>query len=54
LDKEFRLVLSPDRNGAADRQIDDTHKLVDQFEELVAAGVPSLSPPSLTVDEGFS
>ena len=52
LDKEFRLVLSPDRNGVPPIvKLDDTYKLVDQFEELVAAGVPSLRRcRSLTVD----
>ncbi len=43
LDQEFRLVLSPDRNGVPPIvKLDDSYKLVDQFEELVAAGVPSL------------
>ena len=43
LDQEFRLVLSPDRNGVPPIvRLDDSYKLVDQFEELVASGVPSL------------
>jgi UDP-N-acetylglucosamine pyrophosphorylase len=43
LDPEFRLVLSKDRNGVPPIvKLDDQYKLVKQFEELVASGVPSL------------
>jgi UTP--glucose-1-phosphate uridylyltransferase len=52
LDREFRLVLRPERNGIPPIvKLDDNYKLVDQFEELVASGVPSLIRcRSLTVD----
>jgi hypothetical protein len=43
LDQEFRLVLRPERNGIPPIvKLDDNYKLVDQFEELVGSGVPSL------------
>jgi UTP--glucose-1-phosphate uridylyltransferase len=43
LDSEFRLVLRPERKGAPPTvKLSDHYKLVDQFEPLVAHGVPSL------------
>jgi UTP--glucose-1-phosphate uridylyltransferase len=43
LDSEFRLELRPERNGAPPVvKLSDDYKLVDQFEPLVASGVPSL------------
>ena len=43
LDTEFRLVLRPERNAVPPTvKLSDHYKLVDQFEPLVAAGVPSL------------
>jgi len=43
LDQEFKLVLRSDRNGVPPIiKLGDNYKLVDQFEELVASGVPSL------------
>jgi UTP--glucose-1-phosphate uridylyltransferase len=43
LDQEFRLVLRPGRNGVPPVvNLDDNYKLVDQVEELVAFGLPSL------------
>jgi UTP--glucose-1-phosphate uridylyltransferase len=43
LDQEFRLVLRQERNGVPPIvKLDDQYKLVNQFEELVASGVPSL------------
>lgn len=43
LDAEFRLVLRPERNAVPPTvKLSDHYKLVDQFEPLVAAGVPSL------------
>ncbi len=43
LDQELRLVLRPDRDGVPPIvKLDDHYKLVDQLEELVATGVPSL------------
>jgi UTP--glucose-1-phosphate uridylyltransferase len=43
LDPQFRLKLIPERNGEPPIvSLDDRYKLVDQFEELVSEGVPSL------------
>jgi UTP--glucose-1-phosphate uridylyltransferase len=43
LDEEFRLVLRAGRNGVPPVvNLDDNYKLVDQVEELVAFGLPSL------------
>jgi UTP--glucose-1-phosphate uridylyltransferase len=44
LDPEFRLELIPDRSGTPPSvKLGDRYKLVDQFEELVFEGVPSLA-----------
>jgi UTP--glucose-1-phosphate uridylyltransferase len=52
LDPEFRLELRPERNGAPPVvRLSDDYKSVDQFEPLVAAGVPSLLRcKSLTIE----
>jgi UTP--glucose-1-phosphate uridylyltransferase len=52
LDPEFRLELRPERNGAPPVvKLSDEYKLVDQFEPLVALGVPSLLRcQSLTIE----
>ena len=52
LDPEFRLVLRLERNGVPPvLKLDEQHKFVDQFEELVAKGVPSLARcQSLTIE----
>ena len=52
LDAEFRLELRPERNGAPPVvKLSDEYKLVDQFEPLVASGVPSLLRcQSLTIE----
>jgi UTP--glucose-1-phosphate uridylyltransferase len=52
LDSEFRLELIPDRSGTPPNvKLGDRYKLVDQFEELVFEGVPSLARcRSLTVE----
>jgi UTP--glucose-1-phosphate uridylyltransferase len=52
LDSEFRLELRPERNGAPPVvKLSDDYKLVDQFEPLVASGVPSLLRcKSLTIE----
>jgi len=52
LDSDFRLVLRAERNGVPPVvKLSDDYKLVDQFEPLVAAGVPSLiSCKSLTIE----
>jgi UDP-N-acetylglucosamine pyrophosphorylase len=52
LDPEFRLELIPDRSGTPPIvKLGDRYKLVDQFEELVFEGVPSLARcRSLTVE----
>jgi UTP--glucose-1-phosphate uridylyltransferase len=43
LDQEFRLILRKERNGVPPiAKLDDNYKVVDQFEELIASGVPSL------------
>jgi UTP--glucose-1-phosphate uridylyltransferase len=43
LDKSFRLGLRPERNGVPPKvELSDHYKLVDQLEELVAGGTPSL------------
>jgi UTP--glucose-1-phosphate uridylyltransferase len=43
LDSDYRLRLRPERNGVPPVvKLSDEYKLVDQFEPLVAAGVPSL------------
>jgi UTP--glucose-1-phosphate uridylyltransferase len=43
LDAEFRLVLRPERNDEPPVvKLSDHYKLVDQFEPLVALGLPSL------------
>lgn len=43
LDPEFRLVLRPERDSVPPMvKLSDHYKLVDQFEPLVACGVPSL------------
>jgi UTP--glucose-1-phosphate uridylyltransferase len=43
LDKSFRVGLRPERQGLPPKvELSDEYKLVDQLEELVAAGVPSL------------
>ncbi|HZC59621.1 MAG TPA: UTP--glucose-1-phosphate uridylyltransferase, partial [Chthoniobacterales bacterium] len=43
LDSDFRLRLRPARNGVPPVvKLSDEYKLVDQFEPLVAGGVPSL------------
>src|SRR5215469_6566509 len=51
LDKSFRVGLRPERQGVPPKvELSDDYKLVDQLEELVAAGVPSLiRSRSLTV-----
>jgi UTP--glucose-1-phosphate uridylyltransferase len=52
LDAEFRLVLRPERNAVPPMvKLGDHYKLVDQFEPLVARGVPSLARcNSLTIE----
>jgi UTP--glucose-1-phosphate uridylyltransferase len=52
LDPEFRLELIPDRSGTPPIvKLEERYKLVDPFEELVFAGVPSLARcRSLTVE----
>ncbi len=52
LDAEFRLVLRSERNGLPPVvKLSDHYKLVDQFEPLVAGGVPSLMRcNSLTIE----
>jgi UTP--glucose-1-phosphate uridylyltransferase len=54
LDKSFRVGLGPERKGVPPKvELSDDYKLVDQLEELVAGGVPSLvRSRSLTV-KGF-
>jgi UDP-N-acetylglucosamine pyrophosphorylase len=43
LDKSFRLGLRPERHGVPPKvELSDNYKLVDQLEELVAHGIPSL------------
>ncbi len=43
LDSNFRLVLRAERNGVPPVvKLSDNYKLIDQFEPLIAAGVPSL------------
>jgi UTP--glucose-1-phosphate uridylyltransferase len=43
LDESFRVGLRPERQGVPPKvELSDDYKLVDQLEELVAAGVPSL------------
>jgi UTP--glucose-1-phosphate uridylyltransferase len=43
VDKSFRVGLRPERGGVPPKvELSDDYKLVDQLEELVAAGVPSL------------
>ncbi|MBV8482483.1 MAG: UTP--glucose-1-phosphate uridylyltransferase [Verrucomicrobia bacterium] len=43
LDKSFRVGLRAERQGVPPKvELSDDYKLVDQLEELVAAGVPSL------------
>src|SRR3984957_1258721 len=51
LDKSFRVGLRPERNGVPPKvELSDDYKLVDQLEELIARGVPSLlRSRSLTV-----
>jgi UTP--glucose-1-phosphate uridylyltransferase len=51
LDKSFRLGLRPDRQGVPPKvELSDNYKLVDQLEELIADGTPSLlHSRSLTV-----
>jgi UTP--glucose-1-phosphate uridylyltransferase len=51
LDKSFRVGLRPERAGVPPKvELSDDYKLVDQLEELIAAGVPSLvRSRSLTV-----
>jgi hypothetical protein len=55
LDSEFRLVLSAERKGIPPIvKLDDRYKLVDQLEELIAGGVPSLVHcHSLTIEGSF-
>ena len=55
LDSQFRLVLRPERNGDPPVvNLSDEYKLVDRFEPLVAAGVPSLLRcKSLTIEGKF-
>ncbi len=55
LDSDFRLELHAERNGAPPIvKLSDDYKLVDQFEPLVAAGVPSMIRcKSLTIDGKF-
>jgi UDP-N-acetylglucosamine pyrophosphorylase len=52
LDPEFRLELRPERNGTPPVvRLSDEYKLVDQFEPLVALGIPSLLRcKSLTIE----
>jgi UDP-N-acetylglucosamine pyrophosphorylase len=52
LDSEFRLEPIPERSGTPPNvKLEDRYKLVDQFEELVFEGVPSLARcRSLTVE----
>src|SRR6202012_2137350 len=51
LDESFRVGLRPERQGVPPKvELLDDYKLVDQLEELVAAGIPSLiHSRSLTV-----
>jgi UTP--glucose-1-phosphate uridylyltransferase len=55
LDSEFRLVLRTERNGIPPIvKLDDRYKLVEQLEELIAGGVPSLVQcHSLSIEGGF-
>jgi UDP-N-acetylglucosamine pyrophosphorylase len=55
LDSEFRLVLRAERRGVPPIiKLDDNYKLVDQLEQLVACGVPSLAQcHSLAIEGGF-
>jgi UTP--glucose-1-phosphate uridylyltransferase len=52
LDPEFRLVLRSERNGLPPVvKLSDDYKLVEQFDRLVARGVPSLvNCRSLTIE----
>jgi UDP-N-acetylglucosamine pyrophosphorylase len=52
LDSEFKLLLRPERNAVPPVvKLSDHYKLVDQFEPLVARGVPSLAHcHSLTIE----
>jgi UTP--glucose-1-phosphate uridylyltransferase len=55
LDSQFRLALRAERNGVPPVvKLSDEYKLVDRFEPLIAAGVPSLRRcKSLTVEGEF-
>jgi UTP--glucose-1-phosphate uridylyltransferase len=55
LDSQFRLVLRPERNGIPPVvKLSDEYKLVDRFEPLIGAGLPSLRRcQSLTVEGKF-
>ncbi|HEY2123666.1 MAG TPA: UTP--glucose-1-phosphate uridylyltransferase, partial [Chthoniobacterales bacterium] len=52
LDSDFRLELRAERNGVPPTvKLSDNYKLVDQFETLIAGGIPSLvGCKSLTVE----
>jgi UDP-N-acetylglucosamine pyrophosphorylase len=52
LDSEFKLVLRPEQNATPPVvKLSDHYKLVDQFEPLVARGMPSLARcHSLTIE----
>jgi UTP--glucose-1-phosphate uridylyltransferase len=53
LDPEFRVVLRPERNGVPPVvKLDEQYKFVDQLEELVAKGVPSLARCQSLIIEG--
>ena len=53
LDKSFRVGLRPERAGIPPKvELSDDYKLVDQLEELVAAGVPSLVQSRLLAVKG--
>jgi UTP--glucose-1-phosphate uridylyltransferase len=53
LDTEFRLVLRAERNGVPPEvKLSEYYQLVDQFESLVAVGVPSLVRCNSLIIEG--
>jgi UTP--glucose-1-phosphate uridylyltransferase len=55
LDSEFRLVLRAERKGVPPIvKLDDRYKLVDQLDDLIACGVPSLVRcRSLSIEGSF-
>jgi UTP--glucose-1-phosphate uridylyltransferase len=43
LDDEYRLLLSPERKGVPPMvKLDERYKLMEEFEQLIAGGIPSL------------